>query len=490
MLALVGTAGCWSFEDVEAECVRSGRCVAPDGGRDGGAGGGVAGGAGGGVAGGAGGGVAGGAGGGVAGGAGGGVAGGAGGGVAGGAGGGVAGGAGGGDDGGVDGGADAGAGDGGLSFDAGSTDAGPCDYFLDPQPGDLCFHRFNTMKHLLGVVGGRDAGIAYITVAGQMGECFESGVVAPNGNIIAVPWDGPNPMVIPDMVTFGVTATSCTNGTALYASGVLSRSGEVFILPFFATSIDKVNPSTGVRTTGRSIVASQSASWWGGVVARDGRIVLSPFNSNSVGMYDPADAGLALWANVSSPTTDKFAGAVVTSTDDVWLVPNKATEWRRVALDAGITVAMNVTPSAAPNGSWGAVLGGDGLLYMPPFFDNKLWRVNTVTNTAENYGFVDAGEKFSGGALGHDGRIYMCPNEGSSTVLVIEPKGDAGAGTYRLQLNPSAIVAGTSYAATTTAMDGRTFCIPGRSTSLVVITPDTTRRLPPDVVLSPHFNKY
>ena len=259
----------------------------------------------------------------------------------------------------------------------------------------------------------------------------------------------------------------------------------------FRTDLSIANPVTGVLT-GAGHVSTGDQDWWAGVVARDGRIVLSPSKSTKAGIFDPSDAGLQLWDCNDPSTTGRFSGAVVTSTDEVWLVPNSAGDWYRVDFQNRTTTPVGLTASSTRRGWYGATLGGDGWLYPPPDRAGELWRIDPRTGLSQSYGNVPMSDTWAAGALGQDGRIYICPDR-ASTILVIEPAGNATSVIWYQLPVPSTALAGsggTSFGSAVTSSDGRTYCIPASGKALLAITPQSSRRLPLDVLLSPHFDKY
>ena len=77
-------------------------------------------------------------------------------------------------------------------------------------------------------------------------------------------------------------------GGGAWFGGVLGPDGNIYGIPYNATTILKINPITGVATTSAmGATLPGGAAWLGGVLGPDGNIYGIPYNTTTILKINP-----------------------------------------------------------------------------------------------------------------------------------------------------------------------------------------------------------
>jgi hypothetical protein len=156
-------------------------------------------------------------------------------------------------------------------------------------------------------------------------------VLAPNGNVIFVPYDATtignfDPIARSFQAIDISSMLSADNIAWKYYGGVLAPSGKVVLVPFNANEIGEYDPvSRTLATIDISDSVSSSKKYRGGVLAPSGRILFVPFNADNIGLFDPSSQTFTT-IDISSTISEdkKFWGGVLGPNMKAYLVPHNA----------------------------------------------------------------------------------------------------------------------------------------------------------------------
>jgi len=108
---------------------------------------------------------------------------------------------------------------------------------------------------------------------------WAGGVLAPNGNIYAIPISS-NQVLEIDPVNQTTSLFGSFSGTNKWFGGVLAPNGKIYGIPFNSTQVLEIDPVN--QTTNLFGSFSGTNKWIGGVLAPNGNIYAIPISSNQV----------------------------------------------------------------------------------------------------------------------------------------------------------------------------------------------------------------
>jgi hypothetical protein len=136
--------------------------------------------------------------------------------------------------------------------------------------------------------------------------------------------------------------------------------------------------------------------------------------------------------------------------------------------DSGFTVSTTQSGSGTLSGGdkwYGGVLAPNGKIYGIPRNSTSVLVIDPATDTASTFGTLSGSFKWIGGVLAPNGKIYGIPRD-STSVLVIDPATDT-ASTFGTLSGSFKWIGGVL------APNGKIYGIPYNSTSVLVIDPAT-----------------
>jgi hypothetical protein len=289
---------------------------------------------------------------------------------------------------------------------------------------------------------------------------YLGGVVAPNGKIYCIPLFATNVGIIdPVTNTIDTTTISMTNYPDL---------------------------SAGFK-------------FWGGVLGTNGKIYCVPRRVNYVGIIDPVNNTFdstsitftIAQSGAPSPASDAYATGSLGSNGNIYFCPYSATKVMRLRTIDNSLNFIDVSNTSTVN--WdGSVCGPDGNVYLLPRSDSRIIRVdvsNETTSTAFNTGVGQSGFS-SGGVLGLDGIIYCMPNsnnnpggDSANKLLFYDVLNNIG-GTITANLPRG----GEKFYGGVLAPNGKIYMIPATYANVATIKTGIPK-LPP-WMMAPEFNKF
>jgi len=217
-----------------------------------------------------------------------------------------------------------------------------------------------------------------------------------------------------------------TKGSSAFAGGVYDGT-NIWMIPYNADRLIKVNPSTGEMTGYSNWPAGftkGSNAFAGGVY--DGRnIWLIPYQADRVVKVDTTTGvmtGYNGWPG-GSRGSDSFIGGTFDGAS-IWLTPFSGSRLIKVDKATGVMTSYNSWPSGTNLGSnpfYGSLFDGTSIWLIPNGAD-RLIKVNPANGNMTGYtnwpsGFAKGADAFSGGVF--DGtNIWLIPNNATHVVKV------------------------------------------------------------------------
>ena len=261
------------------------------------------------------------------------------------------------------------------------------------------------------------------------------GVLAPNGKIYCIPWQASNVLIIDPMTnTVDMSTISGLGGGTKWHGGVLACNGKIYGIPYDSDTVLVIDPATDTFTTipipgpGPPDPGDPS-KWYGGVLAPNGKIYCIPWKADYVMIIDPASDTVDPDAISFTAYADlKWTGGVLAINGQIYCIPQEPL--RVLIIDPALNTVELVSNLPFEEDKWaGGVLGPDGKIYGIPRNYHSVLVIDPTENTVDPDGIplppgppVDplAEDKWTGGVLAPNGKIYCIPNDAES-VLIIDP---------------------------------------------------------------------
>jgi hypothetical protein len=264
-------------------------------------------------------------------------------------------------------------------------------------------------------------------------EKWLGGVLAPNGKIYCIPWNYDHILIIDSETnTCDDTTIGGLSGSAKWNGGVLAPNGKIYAVPCDATSVLIINPVTNTCDDTTITVPGDAGKWYGGVLAPNGKIYCVPWNYDRVLIIDP-ETNTADFSSISVPTSDtKWVGGVLAPNGKIYCIPR---DYDHVLIIDPATNTADYTTISVPSDpfKWiSGVLAPSGKIYgIPRDYDHVLI-IDPDTNTADfsslSVAEVSGTAKWIGGVLALNGKIYVIPRD-HDHVLIIDPKSNGSFGS-------------------------------------------------------------
>ncbi len=158
---------------------------------------------------------------------------------------------------------------------------------------------------------------------GQGVSAFFSGVLAPNGKVILVPYNSTVVGIYDPVLNTFAAGPVHGQGANAFVGGVLAPNGKVVLVPFNSTVVGIYDPVLNTFAAG-PVHGRGASAFFGGVLAPNGKVILVPHNSTVVGIYDPVLNTFAA-GPVHGRGASAFIGGVLAPNGKVILVPQNST---------------------------------------------------------------------------------------------------------------------------------------------------------------------
>jgi hypothetical protein len=261
------------------------------------------------------------------------------------------------------------------------------------------------------------------------------GVLAPNGKIYCIPWDASSVLII-DPATNTVDTTTMSGGilteSRKWHGGVLARNGKIYGIPYDSDNVLVIDPATDTFTDipipgPGPPVPGDPSKWYGGVLAPNGRIYCIPWKADYVMIIDPESDTVDPDAIFFSAVADlKWTGGVLSPNGKIYCIHQEPL--RVLIIDPALNTVELTAYLPFEEDKWaGGVLGPDGRIYGIPRNYHNVLVIDPATNTVDPDGIslppappVDpfAEDKWTGGVLAPNGKIYCVPNEADSVLII------------------------------------------------------------------------
>jgi hypothetical protein len=278
----------------------------------------------------------------------------------------------------------------------------------------------------VGIINPYTDTIDKTTISGlsSAGNKYLGGVCAPNGKIYCMPLRSAitNVGIIDTNTnTFNTTAITGLIGDYKYAGAVLAPNGKIYGIPYSSSNLLVIDPTDNSYNT-FPIGLSSTFKWAGGVLAPNGKIYCIPQNFSRPAIIDPSTNTI----DTSFGTATGYFGGVLAPNGKIYCIPRSATNVGIIdpntnTIDTS-TISFPTYPdlsSGISNKYFGGALGLDGKIYCTPFDGLNVGIIDPVNNTFNSVAIpAPSGSKYGSGVLGPNGKIYCIAHTASNIGIV------------------------------------------------------------------------
>ena len=222
-----------------------------------------------------------------------------------------------------------------------------------------------------------------------------------------------------------ITDNYIVDGKNVVMDGNLKILGS--LSSYLDTTLNSLPENSTLSITGLS---SDVNKWYGGVLASNGIIYCIPYNSNSLLIINPK-TNLVYTTSAISSNSSKWIGGVLATNGNIYCCPDSQDSVLIIYPNTSSFDATTIRGLGTSSGKWsGAVLSPNGKIYCIPRNNSNVLVIspslnpsNPSDNTVDTTTLVGLGsgtDKWWGGALSPNGKIYGTPYS-SSSVLVLNP---------------------------------------------------------------------
>jgi hypothetical protein len=266
------------------------------------------------------------------------------------------------------------------------------------------------------------------------------------------------------------------NNVGKWVGGVVAPNGKIYCIPHNATNVLIIDPITDTDISSNFGLTLGNEGWWGGCLGSDGKIYGIPNNSNEVLVINPSNNTAELTdfsLNLAEFGNTKWVGGVVGLNGKIYCIPTNAT--KILVINPSNNTAELTDFGLNLNGSgkwWGGAMGPDGKIYCIPVGASDFLIIDTINHSAsrKSLGLTIPGNfPWLGAVLGSDGKIYGVPfGQQAPGVLIIDTdKQLATINDFGLNLADGI----NKYVGGCLGPDGKIYCCPESSTNFLIIDP-------------------
>lgn len=310
-----------------------------------------------------------------------------------------------------------------------------------------------------------------------------------------------------------------TNGLTGWYGGVLLPDGRVCLVPDTANSIGIFNTQTNTFsnvTPGGDGISSLGGGWRGGVLMPDSNVVFLPYSNAFLCMYDPITNILS---KRQSPSPGRYLGGCLLPNGNVLCIPNLLGSSLH-EIDPYAAVGTETKFIGVGTGSFaGCVLRPDGKVLLVPESDVFTYVYDYSTDILNSLvsvpGLLTGPDYYTGGVYLPTGRAFLIPKISlfasyvSGTTPTLGPIMPTSLSWGCVAANGKVVLAATGasiivfdiyselfysvacnigYAAPVATPSGRVVFSPQTATGGVMVM-NLHGQIPPNVALSPYYNK-
>jgi streptogramin lyase len=300
--------------------------------------------------------------------------------------------------------------------------------------------------------------------------------------------------------TIDTTSISGLPSGFKYLGGVVSTNGKIYCIPLNATNVGIIDPLTNtIDTTTISMTTypdlSAGSKFWGGVLGTNGKIYCVPRGVNYVGIIDPINntfdsTSITFTSAQSGANILAYSTGALGSNENIYFCPFTATSIMRLRTSDNSLNFIDVSNYGGfGSGRWGgSVCGPDGNVYLIPSDNQFVVRIDVSNETVSSVfnAVVAANGWCRGATLGLDGRIYGIPSSttgGASNKLLFYDVLNNTGGTITSNL-PSG---GEKFYGGVLAPNGKIYMIPATYPNVATIETGIPQLQP--WMMAPEFNK-
>lgn len=257
---------------------------------------------------------------------------------------------------------------------------------------------------------------------------YQGATIAENYYIYGVPSSATSILKIDPTTETYTTFSSLSAGTFKYGGSCYATNGKIYHCPQNARSvmvIDTSNDSvyyfdtTGVVAADNVGTLTGSQKWYGIYQGANGKLYCAPYNATEVMVIDPSNDSISFIDSAGATTfvggnlsgSQKWDSGVVYG-NFIYCAPSDATDFLKINTSANTCARFGSYPAGTAKWSSGC-LGPNDYLYIFPYYDNRVIKLNPVDDTssylATTIGSIDTNIKIAHSCIMPDGRILATP---------------------------------------------------------------------------------
>lgn len=221
-----------------------------------------------------------------------------------------------------------------------------------------------------------------------------------------------------DTTTFSTTRYPELSGKFFFGS-VTAPNGKIYGIPFSSSYVLIIDPLTNTIDT-RTISGLNTSihSYKGGVLAPNGKIYCAPgsFTGVGVGVIDTNNDTFYTIPVSTPPGSGGFGyyGGAIGKNGCIYFAPHRSFGGEPLKVDPTTDTVSHLSGFNLGS-TYGAVRGKDGNVYIMPYANGTIPKINVENDTYSSMGIRPY--TCIGGILGQNGLIYMLPAQTNETRL-------------------------------------------------------------------------
>jgi hypothetical protein len=271
------------------------------------------------------------------------------------------------------------------------------------------------------------------------GRLIWSAITAPNGKIYGIPWESPFvPIIDPQTNRVDTTTISTViSGTTYqnFKGGVLATNGKIYCAPGSFTDIsigviDTVTNTFSTLAVPQPVPGAGGFGWYGGALGRNGCIYFAPHRSSGGRPLKVNPFNNTVVHCTNGPPLGSNVSAVTGKDGNVYIIPFDNSTITRIDCSGNNDLSGELYYAWGPTKPYTAssgINGQDGLIYLIPSYSNitQLTAFNidtsgytTLSNAFTNNFGTNELNPWYGALMGPDGKIYFIPSRYSAIASI------------------------------------------------------------------------
>lgn len=249
---------------------------------------------------------------------------------------------------------------------------------------------------------------------------WRGGVLSEAGYLYFIPSDNVYTYKFDPSTNTGANLTTSHSGTLKWAGGALGFSGNIVCAPDDATTVLHINTSNDAETTFGTFTGT--SKWHGAYLNKNGIAICAPRTSSQILAINPDSTANDVWLSTGPTAPGLACGQMAPDGVSLYVAPSSSTQ----VLKCNTADHTNITwdwlaggPYGGSDEYFGMVLDDTGNIYCIPYDATAVLKIETQNGDNETtFGTITGTAKYTGGALGHDTKIYSAFWNAGNCIII------------------------------------------------------------------------